>query len=105
MRGLWFYGIIFLISIWIAGLLLQEGFSDSLSFVSTRAKGSYAQIKSNLSTREYGGWPSVFLTKPYVVQVESDPHSIPTATYVPTSQPCAYPPCPALDSYQTSYFL
>jgi hypothetical protein len=88
MRGLRFYGVVFLVSIVIAGLLLKEGFS--MSFV---------------STREYGGWPSVFLTKPYVVRVESDPLSIPTATYVPTSQPCAYPPCPALDIYQTSYFL
>jgi hypothetical protein len=89
MRGLWFYGVIFLVSIGLAGLLLKEGFSNS----------------GLVNLREYGGWPSVFLTKPYVVQVESDPHSIPTATYVPTSQPCAYPPCPALDIYQTSYFL
>ena len=89
MRGLWFYGVVFLVSISLLGLL-REGFSDSFGFV---------------STREYGGWPSVFLGKPYVIRVESDPLSIPTATYVPTNQPCAYPPCPALDIYQTSYFV
>jgi hypothetical protein len=88
MRGLWFYGAVFLVSAVLAGLLIHEGFSTSF-----------------VSTREYGGWPSVFLKNPYVVRVESDPKSIPTATYVPTSQPCAYPPCPALDIYQTSYFL
>lgn len=48
----------------------------------------------------FGDWPSVFLGKPYVIRVESDPLSIPTATYVPTRQPCMYPPCPAPDVYQ-----
>lgn len=87
MRGLWFYGVVFLVSISLLGLL-REGFSTSF-----------------VDRWDYGGWPSVFLGKPYVVRVESDPKSIPTATYVPTNQPCAYPPCPALDIYQTSYFV
>ena len=89
MKKIWFYGLVFLVCIGFLGFL-KEGFSDSMS---RDTDNGWIQ----------GIWSSVFREKPYVIQVESDPLSIPTATYVPTRQPCLYPPCPAPDVYQSAY--
>lgn len=88
MNKIWFYALIFLVCIGLFSRVL-ESFSDSRSDID--------------NGWGYGIWSSVFRTKPYVIQVTSDPLSIPTATYVPTRQPCPYPPCPAPDIYQSAY--
>lgn len=88
MKKVWFYGLLFLVCIGFLGIL-KEGFSSSGNDIDN----GWIQ----------GIWSSVFREKPYVIRVESDPLSIPTATYVPTRQPCLYPPCPAPDVYQSAY--
>ncbi len=88
MSGVYWLYLVFAFMALVLMLRIKEGFSDSFPWV---------------NSSDYGGWPSVFLKTPYVVRVQSDPLSIPTATYVPTGQPCAYPPCPAPDVYQQSY--
>lgn len=98
MKKIWFYGLIFVVSIAFLGLL-KEGFSDSMSW-----SGGVSLSSSDTDSGWIQGiWSSVFREKPYVIRVESDPLSIPTATYVPTRQPCLYPPCPAPDVYQSAY--
>lgn len=93
MKKVWFYRLVFLVCIGLLGLL-KEGFSGSGS----------GSMRGDTDTGWIQGiWSSVFREKPYVIRVESDPLSIPTATYVPTRQPCLYPPCPAPDVYQSSY--
>jgi hypothetical protein len=86
-QSIFFYGVVFLVCIGLSYRVF-ESFS-----VSGDIDNGWIQ----------GIWSSVFREKPYVIQVTSDPLSIPTATYVPTRQPCLYPPCPAPDVYQLSY--
>lgn len=86
MKNIWFYGLVFLVCIGLSYRVLE-------SFSNSDVDNGWIQ----------GIWSSVFREKPYVIRVESDPLSIPTATYVPTRQPCLYPPCPAPDVYQSSY--
>lgn len=89
MKKIWFYGLVFLVCIGVSYRVL-ESFSDS--FGGSDIDNGWIQ----------GIWSSVFREKPYVIRVDSDPLSIPTATYVPTRQPCLYPPCPAPDVYQSA---